>query len=199
VRLAALVPIEHADNVPPANDGNVVVWNSLFSGRYLLHVYQGDPETLVAFTRNETQGGHAGDRIWLRRLVAAGEQEITDFELENEGESFLKPITKALRPLTLRFNVTNYVVKPVVVAGGNQLVYWCILTRIDSFRIAFAGQTWEVSAARQGRESMAGAYEHIRDTVGRHVHLSTADEPPPKGAAPVALDDNGGAEPAAAI
>ena len=53
------------------------------------------------------------------------------------------------------------------------------LTRIDSFSISVADFTWEVDADRQGKESAAGAYEAIRDHVGKYVHLAAGEDQPP--------------------
>lgn len=190
VRLVALVPIEKAKekdadgdaaNAEAAadGDGGNVVHQRLYSGRYLLHVYDGEPENLLAFSRNKTKYGNAGERNWLKELIEPGEHKISDFELDQEGNSFITPLNRRLEDTELTLNVTNFVVKPVAGASSAKTAYWCVLTRIDSFSISVADFTWEVDADRQGKESAAGAYEAIRDHVGKYVHLAAGEDQPP--------------------
>jgi hypothetical protein len=55
------------------------------TGRYLLHVYQGDP---LRHINPKRKARGAPDRVWPTKLVQAGTQIVESLELDQEKEAF---------------------------------------------------------------------------------------------------------------
>lgn len=124
IRLVALVPKESVFNTD----------NKTRTGRYFLHIYQGDPfeKKLVIATRADRS-----ERKWIKKLVSPGSQEIDDLELHAESKwtSFFTNIPKAFESARCRLSITNYVLKPTDVSKNDH--YTMVLTRIDSAEFAW--------------------------------------------------------------
>lgn len=169
VRLMVLPPIEQPKKKGPLIVGNSVTYPELFSGRYLLHLYQGNPLNYQALRRNKTENKPGGKRKWLQALLTDGSQKIESLDLGNEGESFMSPLNQALETIGVTASITNCVIKPLS-NEARQDAYWCVLTRIDSFKVSVGNDSWEVQHDQLGIESSPGAFERIRCFVGNHVH-----------------------------
>ena len=66
-------------------------------------------------------------------------------------------------------SLTNFVISPLH-DKTREDAYWCILTRLDSFKVSLDADTWEIRSDQTGIESFAGAFERIRRFVGNRVH-----------------------------
>lgn len=177
LRLMVLPPIEQPKTQKPTSiplmegdqKSQEVSFPKLFTGRYLLHLYQGNPLNYQATRRNKTVAKPGGERKWLKALLAEGQQKIETLDLANEGDSFMAPLNSALSTVTCEASITNFVIKPLC-DEEREDAYWCILTRIDTFKVSIANDTWEVKPNQIGIESSAGAFERIRCFIGNHVH-----------------------------
>lgn len=189
IRLICLPPIEVPRRkngpLPSVTDPNsgTVSYDRIYTGRYLMHIYEGPVDDLVTVKRNKTKTARAGERLWLRKLISRGPQEISAQELsiDDEGDTFLGVVSKWLQSLDISCAVTNVIVEPLKAANGGGPNYHCILTRIDSFRVeGLPPDSWQVTSGRKAVEGTAGAYERIRAFVGGHICLDkTKDLVPP--------------------
>lgn len=133
VRLIGLVPREEATG------------GKTRTGRYFLHVYQGDPfeKKHVISTRADKT-----ERDWIKKLTTPGVQVINDLELSSEKkwESFFKHIPKSLDTAVVALGITNYVLKPTTEPEND--LYTMVLTRIDSAKITWMNMTIELKTDR---------------------------------------------------
>jgi len=177
LRLMVLPPIEQPKNQKPTSiplvegdkQSQKVSFPKLFTGRYLLHLYQGNPLKYQAIRRNKTAAKPRGNRKWLKALLDEGQQKIETLDLGDEGDSFMTPLNSALNTVTCEASITNFVIKPIS-EEDREDAYWCILTRLDSFKVSVGNDVWEVKPDQIGIESSAGAFERIRCFIGDHVH-----------------------------
>ena len=185
VRLICLPPIEvpHKKNepLPSVTDQSTgrVSYDRIYTGRYLMHVYEGPVNELVTEKRNKTKTARAGERLWLKKLITRGPQEISasDLSIVDEGDTFLGVVSKWLQTLDISCNVTNFILEPVMTDDRAGPRYHCILTRIDSFRVeGLPPDTWEVTPNRKAVEGTAGAFDRIRAFVGGHICLDKAKD-----------------------
>lgn len=117
IRLITLIPKEPAAN------------NKTKTGRYFLHVYQGDPfnkKHVISTRADKTK------REWIEDILKLGYQENVTLDLSKESkwDSFFKHIPKKFENAIVKMNVTNYVLSPTT-QPDNEL-YTIALTRIDS-------------------------------------------------------------------
>lgn len=133
VRLIGLVPREEATG------------GKTRTGRYFLHVYQGDPfeKKHVISTRADKT-----ERDWIKKLTTPGVQVINDLELSSEKKwkSFFKHIPKSLDTAVVALGITNYVLKPTTEPEND--LYTMVLTRIDSAKITWMNMTIELKTNR---------------------------------------------------
>jgi len=188
LRLIALPPVEqptrkgfcrYAKENPPQ-----IRRPQIMTGRYLLHLYQGNPLKYHATRRNKTETKPGGQRKWLEALLTEGKQNILTLDLKNEGDSFMAPVNSALDAIECEASVTNFVIRPLDDAEREDS-YWCVLTRIDSFKVSMGDDIWQVGTDQIGVESSGGASERIRCHVGDHVHAKEKVEELPPGQADI--------------
>jgi hypothetical protein len=169
IRLMALPPIEHPRKKKPVLNNGTISYQGIFTGRYLLHLYQGNPLNYQALRRNKSGEKPGGRRKWLESLLAEGDHKIEGLDLANEGDSFMGPLNQSLDKLGVVASITNFVLKPTL-DEKREDAYWCILTRVDSFTLRLGADTWSVQSDQTSIESGDGAFERIRSFVGDHVH-----------------------------
>lgn len=184
LRLVALVPRGGTASTPRAN--GAVETRGVFTGRYLLHVYEGDPAALITSTRNRTARGPAGSRVWLDKLLTGGRQELSqaDCRIASEGEAFLKAVGPTLRDISVQASVSTAVIDPVDLSPNLRGMYRCVLNRIDTFRVEVSTGEWvKLAADRTITENSAGAAEAVAKFVGERAGVTEADrqapDPPP--------------------
>jgi hypothetical protein len=169
IRLMVLPPIEFPKKKKPVPQNGAITYPGTFTGRYLLHLYQGNPLNYQALRRNKSGDKPKGKRKWLEALLAEGSQKIESLDLGNEGDSFLAPLNQSLVKLGVVAGITNFVLKPIA-DEDREDAYWCILTRIDSFTVTLDTDSWSVQTNQIAIESSDGAFDRIRSFVGDHVH-----------------------------
>lgn len=176
IRLMALPPIELPrsprlvrSQTAFSASNDQVRFPHLTTGRYLLHVYQGLPKYYHGFSRNKDGDKPGGKRRWLEALLQPGTAKITTLDLENERDSFLKPLNPELAKLDCECMVTNFVVAPSYERDRSD-AYICVLTRLDSYSLTLGDDKWQVTLAREGIQSSLGAFDRIRRHVGNFVH-----------------------------
>lgn len=115
------------------------------AGRYFLHVYRGDPlaQKLLKVERDDKT-----KRIWIEKLLASGDQEIKDLDLDKEKPwpSFFKHLGLALDTAKCSMTITNYRLVPP--HKTNDPSYTLILTRINSAVFTFNGTTLSLNQDR---------------------------------------------------
>jgi hypothetical protein len=115
IRLSTLVPLR-----PPwkAEQG----WPSDkegtdFTGRYMLHVYSGDPTHQLSLRRLPKH------RRWALGLITPGRSEltITSADLQKEGPTFLKYLAADGLDFSLRIQVTNQIVSNRIMTKSDEV------------------------------------------------------------------------------
>lgn len=119
----------------PSQDGK---YDSICVGRYLLHVYEGDPAVLV---------GKRG-RGWLKSLRSPGSGSIELQVGADKAATFREALSVELADLRIKANFTNRVLQQSPKKDGVQ--YLCVLTRIDAFSVTLGELSWEENANREG-------------------------------------------------
>lgn len=168
LRLMTLVPIERAKNDQSRTN----------SGRFLLHVYHGQPQDYLSINRR--QNGIDSERGWLAPMLDYGRWETDDYvDLRSETNGILQQINRRLGDLQIRYTCTNYIVEPVAdVAEEN--FYCCILTRLDSFSVRLNQATWTVREDRTFSNQQS--FQQISDFVGKYINIKEIEEQPPSNA-----------------
>lgn len=115
------------------------------SGRYFLHVYQGDPIANKLLTKARKRKD-AADRVWIEKILTPGQHEIESFELDKEPKSIYYAIPKKFSTMTCKLSLTNYVIKPSNITEPD--AYTIILTRIDAAKISYNAHEYEMFADR---------------------------------------------------
>ena len=166
IRLLTLVPIERSKRYP----------NKTNSGRYLLHVYSGNPDDYLSPSQNVTGQGRV-ERRWLTPMLDYGRWHSCGYvDLNSEADGVLKVINRNMRRLQIKFECTNFVCEPISDTDERDF-YCCILTRIDSFSVRKDGKVWTV---RDDRTFWNQAhYKFISDFVGKHISVKETDNTPP--------------------
>lgn len=182
IRLITLPPLEKKRGkygvvIPPIDKGHgIFEHRDLLLGRYLLHVYQGKPESYVAVERNS--GGGRTRREWVHRIQMPGRQLLILQDLDSEPKGVYKYLGKKLVDLKASIDVTNFVLAPRGANSSKELFY-CILTRIEGFKITLDGHCWSTTSDRRGFEKpQVGAFDHIRKFVAKNIALKDADKRP---------------------
>jgi hypothetical protein len=148
IRLITLIPKE-----PAAND-------KTRTGRYFLHVYQGDPfkkKHVISTRADKTQ------REWIEKILTPGYQKDVTLDLfkESKWESFFKHIPRKFENATVKMDVTNYVLSPTT-QPDNEL-YTIALTRIDSAKFEMDAHKLELT---QDRRLVCGQeFDKFRKTI----------------------------------
>ena len=174
IRLVTLVPRTHTKK----SEEDIC-------GRYVLHIYSRNPGDHVSLSYN--QDGRI-ERLWLKGLLRAGQNEVKDFKLDSEKPSVKNACGAGLSPLVISFKSTNFVLVPRPVPDDKR-TYHCVLSRIDSFTVVNGDDSIIYALDRAVTENPAGAQERIASFVATHLSVkSTADEEkPPEGSS----DDEG--------
>lgn len=171
IRVTVLTPSfdkkNYDENLPLTNNQS-----RCNTGRYLLHVYRGRPESHITSIRNSTKTATAGTRFWLNNLVHEGHQILDNFDLHEEGRSFMDTIGKQLANMSFTININNIVVSHY--DGLNDEAYTCILTRIDSFEVSCSisntMHTYGINANRDILETVKGKSKKlIQDYVATYI------------------------------
>ena len=147
-------------------------------GRYMLHIYSRKPGDHVSLSFND--GGKRPERLWLKGLLKAGQNEVKDFKLDSETTNVKNECGTGLSPLTISFESTNYVMVPRPVPDDKR-TYHCVLSRIDSFTVVNGADSVIYSLARGVTENPVGAQERIASFVTTHLNVKSTvdDEKPP--------------------
>jgi hypothetical protein len=138
----------------PASDGK---YHDICVGRYLLHVYEGDPEELVG----------KRSRLWLKELRSASGSKITLRIGDDKADTFKKTLSLALEDLSVEVEITNRVIAQRKKTG--KMHYLCVLTRIDRFKVTFGDLSWDETEDRDGIESKSGDWRKLQAEVGKHI------------------------------
>lgn len=133
------------------------------SARYFLHVYDASPDLYLPF-RN---------RKWLRNLTLPGSQEVAISELNNEVAT-IKRIIGPITDLEVEISAFNQVIGPLY--RKHFPVYTCILSRLDSFKVALDQCQFEVTPEGQVIESERGAFKTIVGYLASNIRLQDKDK-----------------------
>lgn len=132
--------------------------NRSITGRYLLHVYEGDP--LYHINPNRKKKG-VPPRKWPKRLHKAGSSKIDSLELDIEGKNFLDILGSDLKDVTCKLNVTNFVLKPAT-RPKEEKQLTAVLTRIDAFTLVFEGRKTVFRADRTSNVKKTASFDELR-------------------------------------
>lgn len=143
-------------------------------GRYLLHVYRGRPEELVG--GKKTQGGKDRKNFlpWLGQIRMPGKQEIELTVKADRTKKFSSYFQSGLSNLVIAANISTLEIKPV--SQLDKSLYWCYLTKIESFRVELDVDWFNVAADRRVTESSGGARDRIWRAVYQSLDPSTGAE-----------------------
>jgi hypothetical protein len=164
-------------------------YEGLCVGRYLLHVYLGNPEAYLG----------QGIRTWTEPIRTAGPQDVvigvgkqgerdvpdgpkakkgekqkTKKENPEEGDTFIDRLSVELKDLKLTLKVTNRVIEQQSLGGEE--TYTCVLTRIDEFTVEINGHTYSEKSKREGTEGKPGDWLAINMKVGSYLNLKPKTE-----------------------
>jgi hypothetical protein len=158
LRLTALPPIELGKK---DSNGNALS----ITGRYLLHVYQGDPLVYINPRRKATG---AEDRIWPTKLLLSGQQTIQSLELDQETRTFLKQVGEGLKTAKAEITVTNFILKSGFQATTKEFTF--VLSRIEAFTLEYNNKSFQMGADR----SIAGENDHeiLRSSFAQELKKS---------------------------
>lgn len=157
LRLVALVPSECRKD-EQAKEGEKST-----TGRYLLHVYRGDPLWHLNPTRKSPKSGQSKTRGWVEPLMNPGFQEIADFELAHEEKDVFKYLGAGMRNCTCSLKITNRTIEPRGASGHEY--YKFVLTRIDSAVLQFNNRTLTLNLDRTFSCDPAGEVEKLREEI----------------------------------
>ncbi|QGQ24712.1 hypothetical protein F1728_19360 [Gimesia benthica] len=162
IRLMTLVPIECSkDDTTKTN-----------SGRYLLHVYLGQPKDYLSI-RNKKKNI---ERAWLSPMLDYGRWDTNGYiKLADETDGILKFINPRLSDLKVRYVCTNLILEPIFDIELESF-YCCILTRLDSFSVKLNQNTWTVKEDRTFSNS--DSYKKISDYVGKYINIKEIEKMP---------------------
>jgi hypothetical protein len=134
IRLVTLVPQEPADDVKQN------------TGRYFLHVYQGDP-----FQKKHVLSDRADKtkREWIEKILTPGCHKDVSLDLSKESKwkSFFTHIPKTFEIAVVNLDITSYVLSPVT-HPENEL-YTIALTRIDSAKFEMGTHKLDLTQDRR--------------------------------------------------
>lgn len=130
------------------------------SARYFLHVYDAHPDRYLTFR------GHP----WVKSLTEAGRQTLTITNLGNESQT-LRRILGDLDGLTITAQLTNLVLSPI--EESHRPVYYCYLTRIDSFTCSLGDDVAELTPSRRVAGSDNDQLARIAAFVAARLHIKT--------------------------
>lgn len=134
------------------------------NGRYLLHVYRGDPTTLLSPDRTKTS-----KRAWIGKLLEPGFQEILDFDLLAEPKKYFKPIGKEdLRQVKMSVWVTNRTIEPRPDPSTGKIgsaQYKFVLTRIDKAKFTIGTDTLEFDDKCKYWTTPNGRLDEVRKSL----------------------------------
>lgn len=146
-------------------------YKNLCVGRYLLHVYLGNPEDYLG----------QGSRAWTIPIRTAGPQtldiKVGMQELVNgtaESTGYVKRFGVELKDLVLKAQITNRVIQQEV--AGAKDSYLCVLTRLDSFTLTHDTHQWSETIDRTGTESNAGDWLKLNKLVGSYLNFELKAE-----------------------
>jgi len=151
IRLTCLVPLE--------------LGNQDSNGRYLLHVYDDEPEYYLPYR----------DRPWVRGLHLAGRQNILIDQLSGESPTAKGQFGEGLENLQIQATVTNLVNYPVT-TPVNEPHYWCVLTRFDAFSVTLGDRWFQIHSNRTTVESAAGDRTAVVNQVSAGLGTSKPTE-----------------------
>jgi hypothetical protein len=134
-------------------------------GRYLLHVYEGDPDVLV------------GKRVrpWLKELRSPSGSVLRVTVRDDKASTFIKSISPFLQDLSLDVSITNRVL--VQRPSAKKTHYLCVLTRIDRLKVTLGSLSWEETVERQGTESASGDWQRLQKEVGKYILFGAKAKP----------------------
>ncbi len=133
-------------------------------GRYLLHVYQGNPGDLVGKT----------SRPWLKELRSPSGHMLKVCIGDDKATTFKESLSTDLEALTVEAGFTNRVIAQREAAEKTN--YLCALTRIDWFKVSLNGLSWEENAEREGAESAPGDWKKLQALVGKYLMYSAKNK-----------------------
>jgi hypothetical protein len=164
IRLMTLVPIERSKQDQTRTN----------SGRYLLHVYHGQPSDYLSISRN--YDGVREERRWLSPLLEYGRWDTNGFvRIADETKGILRQINAQLRNLEIKFVCTNLIVEPIDDLPMESF-YCCVLTRLDSFSVRYNEQVWTVREDRTYSDQ--ATYRAISDFVGAYISAKESENTP---------------------
>ena len=152
------------------------LYHDLCIGRYLLHVYQGDPTGWL---------GKGKKRPWTKALLKPGRHTIKVHvgDDNTKKKTFRNRVSKDLADIRARITFTNRVINQGRSTNGVQ--YHCVITRIDSFIITDGKGYWAEIFSRMGKESSEGYWKKMNAFIGGYISQNSADQDDgPKGSPP---------------
>ena len=84
------------------------------------------------------------EKFLMPKLSPTMEEGQISRWVKNEGDSFMTPVNTALNVIECEASVTNSVIRPLDDAEREDS-YWCVLTRIDSFKVSMGDDVWLMS------------------------------------------------------
>ncbi|MBX3112043.1 MAG: hypothetical protein KF857_08550 [Fimbriimonadaceae bacterium] len=171
IRLLTLVPKTSSTRNPDVD----------ICGRYLLHIYSRKPGDHLSLSFNSGNGNKRTERLWLKGLLKAGQNEVKTFKIDSEKPAVKDACGVGLATLEITFQSTCFVLEPLPIPADER-TYHCVLARIDSFTVVNGGDSVTYSLGREVTEQPDGAQERIATFVTTHLTKKSKadDEKPPE-------------------
>ena len=158
--------------LPPSNETykDRVGTDKSATGRYLLHVYRGEPFKHIN-PKRKARG--TNDRQWPNELIKEGMQTIESLELDVETKTFLQHVGTNLKNASVQMDVTNFVLKPFASSNSSEDLT-LVLSRIDAFQVSYADRFTELRPDRTIVD--LEGYEYIRAEFARELKKTKGSE-----------------------
>ena len=128
------------------------------AARYFLHVYDALPDRYLPFRR----------RPWAKALTTAGRQSLTISDFGQESAT-LRSILGDLDGLSIQAELTNFAIEPIDLV--HRPIYYCYLTRIDSFVCKVGADQASLTSTRDVTGSDNEAFDRIAAFVASRLHI----------------------------
>lgn len=128
------------------------------TARYFLHVYDAEPKYYLP-TRNNP---------WIKSITTPGEQNLRISNLDEKSQT-LRNLLGDLGAISINAKVTNLVLNPITTEY--RPVYYCYLTRIDSFICSVGNDQFSLTSSRTIASQPVGAASRTAAYVAERLHI----------------------------
>ena len=131
--------------------------NTSRTARYFLHVYDAEPKYYLPFRNNS----------WAESITKSGSQDLKIEKLQDKSRT-LRNLLGDMAKISIEAKITNLVLRPIYTT--NRPIYYCILSRIDSFEARMDNDTFSLSPDRLVNSNPREAASHIAAYVAEQLH-----------------------------